>query len=172
MGTEQSSQLASKQVIGEWDLRTFQEIASLVSRLNPNLDTVLEKPAFKRKSYTAKDKEGFFKLLQSRIGDSHCLLMGSPDVNPVVEIALARLKGIEAFSAWQERFDNEKSLNRSKFSTAAGAEVLEGYVPFKNYKTDRYEPKGSSFFAQFDSTDPYRGFLYYDETGANPKKLH
>ncbi len=100
LGTEQSSQLQSKQVVGEWDLRTFQEISSFAKRSNTNLETKIVKPAFKKHHYEASDITGFHSLLAERVGRNHCIVVGTPDVNPVAEMALSILKGISPFRGW------------------------------------------------------------------------
>ena len=161
LGSEQSSQLASKQVVGEWDLRTFQEIASFASRMNPNLDVEIKKPAFRRNEYSKKDRSGFEELLTDRMSDTHCVVLGTPDVNPVAEMILSKLKKVKPFVAWTPGSSTKENIKR-EFDDGE----VEGYIPFKNYLSDYLTMRPSSFFTQFDEEYPERGFLYFGGDGS------
>lgn len=160
LATEQSKHLASKQVMGEWDLRTFQEIASFALRSNPNLDVVIEKPIFRRDSYSAADKVSFQRLLRTRMANSHCIVIGSPDVNPVAEMLLSELKGVQPFTKWLR-----VRGSRTPHTAPKRGSKPEGYIPFKNHLYEYSAPPSNTFFAQFDDKEPIRGFLYYDKQG-------
>jgi hypothetical protein len=235
IGTEQSSQLQSKQVVGEWDLRTCQELSAFATRINPNLDVSIEKPAFKRLEYSPQDIERFRELLRERVGKSHCIIIGTPDVNPVAEMALSELAGVPPFRNWfaKQLQVTEEGLERLKgdglrdnqaealrclvgriFSAPEellravsdvikspadevvrlrtallkhswrsgdgpetpeqlGPEKIGGsYVAFKHHLFRYCEPRPSSFFYQFDSGTPLRGFMYYGTDGRYKGRYH
>jgi hypothetical protein len=164
LGTERSGLLESKQVVGEWDLRTIQEINSFVLRAQSNIDVVIERPMFRKKEYTRTEKGLFEQFVHNRMNDANCIIIGTPDVNPAAELVLSALKGVEPFCVWAR--DESGKLARELPSTAAGRDcVREGYVAFKNYLPKRYNPGPSSFFLQFKTDDPKRGFIFFGPNG-------
>lgn len=162
MGTEQARHLESRQVMGEWDVRTFQELSSFATLRSPTLDTVVVKPAFRRESYSPKESNAYGKLLTQRVGRSHCTVVGTPDVNPVAEMALSMLKGVNPFTVL---FRDESNCQDDERPPRPQEFPVEGYVPFKNHLYEYSQPRATSFFVQFDSRIPNRGFLYFGKRG-------
>jgi hypothetical protein len=158
MGTEQASHLASRQVMGEWDVRSFQEMASFASLCNPTLDVRIIKPAFRRDQYRPEHIDAYRDLLRDRIGMSHCIIIGTPDVNPVAEMALCALKGCEPF---REHSAVAPLETQSQSPPRPDQFFVEGYVPFKNHLYEYSQPRPTTFFVQFNSRVPERGFLYF-----------
>jgi hypothetical protein len=160
LGTEQSKHLASKQVMGEWDLRAFHVLSSVAQRLNPSLDIRIEKPAFRKHEYPPDEIEKFKTLLQKGIGSSHCIVIGTPDVNPVAEMALCALKRVPAFEGFRpgtRAFSNVEDLPEGR--------LRDSYVPLKHHDSEYYRPGLTTFYVQINDKEPLRGFLYLDSDG-------
>lgn len=171
LGTERSGQLESKQVVGEWDLRTIQEINSFVLRGQSNSDVVIERPVFRKKEYADNERAPFEQFVKKRMCNANCVVIGTPDVNPAAELILSALKGKRPFSPWVQHGSNLATRISVPPDIRSGSGIREGYVAFKNYLQSRYDPGPSSFFVQFESKEPQRGFIYFDDEG-KPKERY
>ncbi len=102
----------------------------------------------------------FEELIKANIHDKNCFIIGTPDVNPVAEIILAKLKGITCF---KNHFShNPKKINKRNLGKF---KLTDTFIPFKNHLLSYYTSGDSGFYIQFDSKDPLRGFLYWDKDG-------
>lgn len=83
------------QMIREWDLRSASELISYFSR-NKYLPT-LEPPVYQPESSPDVSVSGYIQHVIEACGlaSKNCIVVGSPDINPLTEITLGRLYGID-----------------------------------------------------------------------------
>ena len=88
----------NREMIGDWDLRAASELTSYFSRhqYRPKIETPIYQPEFARRFdpdlTTTSYIEQIIKKLH--VSDKNCVVIASPDVNPLTEIMLGRLFGV------------------------------------------------------------------------------
>lgn len=95
----------NREVVGDWDLRTVSELVNYLSSSNESVLPELEKPIYapetirlkQKKLGTAWDNKSLSKFIESvrsQMAGKNCLIIASPDVNPLTEVCLAEIYGI------------------------------------------------------------------------------
>lgn len=98
----------NREMIGDWDLRAASELTSYFSRhqYRPKIETPVYQPEFARKFDPEMTTEAYVKQVTKdiRIGDKNCVVIASPDVNPLTEILLGRLNGVPDCDLFSDGF--------------------------------------------------------------------
>ena len=88
----------NREMIGDWDLRAASELTSYFSRhqYRPKIETPIYQPEFARGFDPKLSTESYIAQVISeiRVGEKNCVVIASPDVNPLTEIMLGRLFGV------------------------------------------------------------------------------
>lgn len=94
----------SREMIGDWDFRTVSELTGYFA--SHQYPAKIESPVYqvKPESLTSENRERFISELEGLLRNKNCIIIASPDVNPLTEIALGKIYGIprnEWFTASQ-----------------------------------------------------------------------
>lgn len=88
----------NREMIGDWDLRAASELTSFFSRhqYRPKIETPIYQPEFARGFDPELSTGNYIKQVinEIRVGEKNCVVIASPDVNPLTEIMLGRLFGM------------------------------------------------------------------------------
>jgi len=88
----------NREMIGDWDLRAASELTSYFSRhqYRPKIETPIYQPEFARHFDPALTTEQYINQVtkEIRIAEKNCVVIASPDVNPLTEILLGQLIGV------------------------------------------------------------------------------
>lgn len=88
-----------REMIGDWDLRTASELTSyLASRqYRAKIENPVYTPEYPKldRGGRIEDYEDYIKQLRNMLYNKNCILIASPDVNPLTEIVLGSIYGIE-----------------------------------------------------------------------------
>jgi len=88
----------NREMIGDWDLRAASELTSYFSRhqYRPKIETPIYQPEFAKDFDDTMTTERYIKQIteEIRIAEKNCVVIASPDVNPLTEILLGRLIGV------------------------------------------------------------------------------
>jgi hypothetical protein len=83
-----------REMIGDWDLRAASELTSYLSRhgYQPKIETPIYQPEFVRK-FAVEDSVDYIEQVKKEIklGEKNCVIIASPDVNPLTEMVLGKL---------------------------------------------------------------------------------
>ncbi|MBV6439097.1 MAG: hypothetical protein EPGJADBJ_00729 [Saprospiraceae bacterium] len=136
-----------RNTIGDWDYRTAAELTSFLSSSKETMNVTLESPIPK---HIKNQDENYINWLKQQITNKNCILIGSPDVNDLVEIALCAI--------WKKAPFKRIKNNDLDFS---------GYIPYKKYNQKPGEISEMAFFRyDIDSKakEEKRGFIIKDGT--------
>jgi hypothetical protein len=105
----------SREMVGDWDLRSVSELTSYLA--SHQCRARIESPVYQVKPefLTGENKEGFVDELIGLLRNKNCILIASPDVNPLTEIVLGAVYGIPR-SEW---FTNSKAADRTPSAVVA-----------------------------------------------------
>jgi hypothetical protein len=88
----------NREMIGDWDLRSASELTSYFSRhqYRPKIETPIYQPEFAKQFDPSMTTERYIEQVtkEIHIADKNCVVIASPDVNPLTEILLGRLIGV------------------------------------------------------------------------------
>lgn len=105
----------NREMIGDWDLRAASELTSYFSRhqYRPKIETPIYQPEFAKHFDASMTTERYIEQVtkEIRIADKNCVLIASPDVNPLTEILLGRLIGVEDAVLFSNQLKAEDYLN-------------------------------------------------------------
>jgi len=186
----------NREMVGDWDLRAASELTSYFSRhqYRPKIETPIYQPEFAKHFDPTMTTGRYIDQVtrEIRIADKNCVVIASPDVNPLTEILLGRLFGVDdkllfsdklktadcpnaAFIVYKER---KKAADGGE---AAGAGGLRGTAVasrafFKEeIGQDGTEQRGFVSHA-FERGDkkllPYYGQNEYEQRGRDPFKIY
>ncbi len=98
----------NREMIGDWDLRAASELTSYFSRhqYRPKIETPIYQPEFARKFDPEMTAAAYVEQVTKdiRIGDKNCVVIASPDVNPLTEILLGRLNKVPDSALFSDGF--------------------------------------------------------------------
>ena len=98
----------NREMIGDWDLRAASALTSYFSRhqYRPKIETPIYQPEFARRfAPKMTTKEYIDQVIEEiKLGQKNCVVIASPDVNPLTEILLGRLFGVEAEELFSDTF--------------------------------------------------------------------
>lgn len=146
-----------REMIGDWDLRAASELTSYFSRhqYHPKIETPIYQWEFARKFEEMNPEEYVRRVVQGmNLSQKNCVIIASPDVNPLTEIVLGRLYG----------FGDE-----SLFS-AVPTKPPNGYPPKAVVVWKERRASGSGKAAAEASLSASRVFYYEDEGGDQERR--
>ena len=101
----------NREMIGDWDLRAASELTSYFSRhqYRPKIETPIYQPEFAKKFDGAMTTKDYIQQVtdEIRIAEKNCVVIASPDVNPLTEILLGRLNGVKDEELFSHRLKAE-----------------------------------------------------------------
>jgi hypothetical protein len=143
-----------REMIGDWDLRAVSELASYFGRnqYRAVIDTPVYGPEYVNPQQP--NNEEFIRQLREMIANKNCILIASPDVNPLTEIVLGKTYGIpddklfseaietqtypDAIVVVKEKKEEQASYNKH---SALYSEVVVKGEPGRGFKSNQI-PKG------------------------------
>ncbi len=102
----------SREMIGDWDLRAASELTSYFSRkqYRPRIETPIYQPEFAESNMQIPKDDYIARVLKDiQIQDKNCVIIASPDVNPITEITLASLYGTDSEKLFQVRSQKRRA---------------------------------------------------------------
>jgi hypothetical protein len=95
-----------REMIGDWDLRAASELTSYFARQQYRATIVnpVYTPEYPKRDVNTPISQ-YITRLEELLKDRNCILIASPDVNPLTEVVLGKIYGIPAeklFSTWTE----------------------------------------------------------------------
>lgn len=97
-----------REMIGDWDLRTASELTSYFAR--QQYRATIENPVY-TPEYPKRDKSTPLNIYRTRLKemltDKNCILIASPDVNPLTEVMLGQIYGIPDDRLFSETSDDD-----------------------------------------------------------------
>jgi len=126
-----------RHAVGEWDYKTVSEIAGYHTITNKAIELDIGTPIIQRYGKHEEDERA---MLYKKIRGGNSIIVGSPDVNDMSEVALSMSYGLEPFG-------NDKGLSDGLVSVKAIDKEYSGYYFFQNYM----------------EADQRRGFYEYKE---------
>ncbi|MCL2476603.1 hypothetical protein [Candidatus Bathycorpusculum sp.] len=151
-----------RNVIGDWDYRAAAEITSFLTNKKETIKVKLESPLPQRvsslpdgediKDLTAEQKNGYIEELKKLLKtNKNCIIIASPDVNDLTEVALCEIYGKKPFPYVTELTDNEKVC---------------GFIPCKFFSkaSNKYVVRKHVFYSRMvgNKKEDERGFLVGD----------
>jgi len=101
-----------RDMIGDWDLRAASELTSYFA--SHQYRATIESPVYQIEQFTKKrlhrksviQKEDYINALGDMLKGKNCIIIASPDVNPLTEVLLGKLYGINS-EKWFTDFNAE-----------------------------------------------------------------
>lgn len=132
-----------REMIGDWDLRATSELASFFA--SHQYRASIESPVYQIEQVVTDQKtalrDEYIEGLVEMLRDKNCIVIASPDVNPLTEIVLGELYGIPR-SSW---FTNSADLSVQPNATCA-----------VKHRTNTEDTKENSDFHYFTERAFYR----------------
>src|ERR1041384_3480164 len=136
-----------REMIGDWDLRAVSELASYFGR--NQYRAVIDTPVYSPEGLLEGqlDTSKFIGQLREMITGKNCILIASPDVNPLTEIVLGKIYGVPDKKLFSEGIDPRRYTDA---------------IPTQKEKREQVGAKKHSALYQERIVDhePGRGFLY------------
>lgn len=148
-----------RNTIGDWDYRTAAEITSYLSTSKETMKITLESPISKLESQIKdEDMESYIDSLKKQLNNKNCIIIASPDVNDLAEIALCEILDQKPFTLITE--------TSNKF---------KGYIAYKKYKPNpddsknqtRKNPLPNAFYMREEGEQDERGFRIRESSRAD-----
>jgi len=166
-----------REVVGDWDQRTVSELVRYLSSAEESVVPELERPIYAPETIKAKlegdwqdpaSLDTYVELVERELQDKNCLIVASPDVNPLTEVVLAKAYGVP-----EVRFRAPTSIELKPAAQQKIVVALKGWksdpTPCSNNReepplSEGMEDKGiSMFFSRTGKQDGLkegkRGFL-------------
>ena len=100
------SEELNREMVGDWDLRAASELTSYFSRhqYRPKIETPIYQPELAREAINAQSEDDPDQVTMDDVAQviddigierKNCIVIASPDVNPLTEILLGRILGVE-----------------------------------------------------------------------------
>ena len=144
----------NREMIGDWDLRAASELTSYFSRqqYRPKIETPIYQPEFAQKFDPTMTPERYIEQVTKdiRIAEKNCVVIASPDVNPMTEILMGRLFGVQDSVLFSSEFRPE--------------DYPDAIIVYKQRKKPSGEMDGGAENPCKDQTDSPRAF-YQEVTG-------
>ncbi len=105
----------NREMIGDWDLRAASELTSYLSRhqYRPKIEIPIYQSEFAKQFDASMTTERYIEQVtkEIRIAEKNCVLIASPDVNPLTEILLGRLIKVPDKVLFSSELKAENHLN-------------------------------------------------------------
>lgn len=88
----------NREMIGDWDLRAASELMSYFSRhqYRAKIETPIYSLEYAKQADTTITTETYITQLRTMMEGKNCILIASPDVNPLTEIVLGHIYGVQS----------------------------------------------------------------------------
>jgi hypothetical protein len=119
-----------REMIGDWDLRAASEMTSYFA--SHQYRATIESPVYAYEHLVTNGnvvKEQYIEALKSMLGGKNCVIVASPDVNPLTEIVLGKIYGINETHWFDETFDASKQ-----------PEAVVAFKTFKKKQANQVSP--------------------------------
>ena len=136
--------------IGDWDYRTAAELTSFLTSRKATIKVTLASPLPKKGAMDEPEKKKYIKELENLlIKGKNCIIIASPDVNDLTEVALCKIYGLE------NPFE-KIPLTYNGF---------KGFIAHKTYNKANFEPSTSTsqehaFYEVSSEDEDKRGYKY------------
>lgn len=146
-----------REMIGDWDLRAASELTSYFA--SHQYRATIESPVYQIEQVTSSDHEqiqnvtenDYISELKKMIGGKNCIVIASPDVNPLTEILLGQLYDVE-----------DKSWFRSSVNFKNDIEQATGVViAFKEVETSKETNSEAKKGTQIRTKNPDSSRAFY-----------
>ncbi len=146
-----------REMVGDWDLRIASELMSYFSthQLLATIESPIYQPPIKKKS----DLTNYYKQIEDLIKGKNTIVIASPDVNPLTEVLLGRLYGIDDQKLFKDKFDPK--LNSSSVAAVKKRKSGTKESSLVDKSTITNEILNRFFFIEEEGDDvskEYRGF--------------
>ena len=102
-----------REMIGDWDLRAASELTSYFA--SHQYRATIESPVYQIEQVVGTQqaiaKEQYIKELEKMLAGKNCVIIASPDVNPLTEIVLGNIYGIPQSNWFDPVFNAERIPN-------------------------------------------------------------
>ena len=154
----------NREVVGDWDLRTVSELVHFLSSADESVIPELEKPIYALETIRLKQKEkwdvdslkAYLMNMEQQLADKSCLIIASPDVNPLTEVALAKMFGV--YNLCYQGNSDKRDYYNDRLVIALKEKSPDGS---SNEVESMKEESIAPFFTRShkDVSQGYRGFL-------------
>jgi hypothetical protein len=168
----------SREMIGDWDLRAASELTSYFSRhqYRPKIETPIYQFEYAKKLHPELKRRDYIEQIigEIEIGDKNCVIIASPDVNPLTEMILGRINKVDDDKLFSRKFvytekpDAIVVIKKRKMSDASPPREPEPRAFFQDEIADvEIEERGfkSKNFAGEDDT---RTLRYWGQNSSVP----
>ncbi len=98
-----------REMIGDWDLRAASELTSYFA--SHQYRATIESPVYQIEQVVEKqravERDQYIKELEKMLSGKNCVIIASPDVNPLTEIVLGKIYGIPRENWFDPNFNAE-----------------------------------------------------------------
>ena len=144
----------TREMVGDWDLRAVSELVRYLSSTDESVVSELEPPIYGPSVIAQENQDELMRYIEqarSRLKDRNCLIIASPDVNPLAEVVLAR-----AYEADSLAFQGKNPKKMGKISNKMTIALKGSLSEEPKEDTAPFAP----FFSQYYKIpDGKRGFL-------------
>ncbi len=102
-----------REMIGDWDLRAASELTSYFA--SHQYRATIESPVYQIEQVVDKqqavERDQYIRELENMLRDKNCVIIASPDVNPLTEIVLGKIYGIPQANWFDPNFNAERVPN-------------------------------------------------------------
>ncbi len=144
----------TREMVGDWDLRAVSELVRYLSSTDESVISELEPPIYGPSVITQKDDDELARYVDQAkklLKDRNCLIIASPDVNPLTEVVLAHVYQADHL-VFQGNNSDKKNNITSKMTIALKGSTQE-------HPEDNSEPFAPFFSRYYDIPGGQRGFL-------------
>ena len=153
-----------REMIGDWDLRAASELASFFDQhqIRATIETPIYQPEYSFFTDSNQNRHmdliAYVKQLEPLLSDKNCILIASPDVNPITEFVLGHIYNVPR----DQLFSNNTDVSNKPNAIVAVKEVTPGATRSQNRVPKRVfyrEVPRDSGQESAESTQQYqRGF--------------
>jgi hypothetical protein len=144
----------TREMVGDWDLRAVSELVRYLSSTDESVVSELEPPIYGPSVIAQQNDCELLRYLEqarSRLKDRNCLIIASPDVNPLAEVVLAR-----AYDADSMAFQGK---NPSRWNRISNKMTIALKGSLSEQPREDTAPFAPFFSRYYDIADGKRGFL-------------
>lgn len=159
-----------RDMIGDWDLRAASELTSFFA--GHQYRATIESPIYQIEQVTMKrsqeqdavQEKDYFDALERMLMGKNCIIIASPDVNPLTEILLGKLYGVDRDKWFTNDNEAKEEIGKKSGAVIAFKEAeskSDGNELEKGADTKKENKYGRSFFQQIQcmkKKDLKRGF--------------
>lgn len=156
-----------REMIGDWDLLTVSELTAYFGRhqYRFKIDTPVYPPETGYQNDSLKGE--YIDRLRKMLNDKNCIIIASPDVNPLTEIVLGSFYNISDM----DLFRNLPSKNNQRPLIAYKGRAKKIVKPEENPMIEKQDKYGRAFYKEDFISEVKTGFILGDQKiSATPPK--